>query len=90
MKQAARQASFLNKTTYEQIKLVHRAYVSEHKRPIQELLLQKSFSALLFANSNNSENHYRVCLSEEEIKNLLIGSTDIFKRICRIGTYRST
>ena len=35
-----------------------------------ELWLRKVFPAVVFANSNLPENRYRICLSEDEIKEL--------------------
>lgn len=88
MRQAAKEASLMNKTTYEQMKSVARAYVTKRECSIQEavyhvmpeLWLRKSFPAVIFANSNIPENRYKVCCSEEEIKELPEDSIDIFKR----------
>ena len=45
-----------------------------------ELWLRKKFPPVVFANTNISENCFRVCLDEREIKDLPENSTDIFRK----------
>ena len=45
-----------------------------------ELWLKKCSPGVLFANSNLPENRYKMCLNEEEIKELTKDSTNIFKK----------
>ena len=45
-----------------------------------ELWLRKTFSAVVFSNTNIPENRFRDCLEEKEIKDIPENSTDIFKK----------
>ena len=45
-----------------------------------ELWLRKCSSGVLFANINLPENRYKMCLNEEEIKELAKDRTNIFKK----------
>ena len=45
-----------------------------------ELWLRKTFPRVVFANSNISEDRYRVCCSEGELQEMCADSADIFKR----------
>ena len=88
MKQAAKEAVNLNKTNFEQMKSVARAYATKRECSIQEavylllpeLWLRKTFPGVIFANSNMPENRFRVCRSKEEIDELPEDSCDIFKQ----------
>ena len=78
MKQAAKEAINLNKTQYEQMKSIAKAYASKRECSVQEavyllmpeLWLRKTFPGVIFANSNLPENRYRIVLSKEEIDEL--------------------
>ena len=86
--QAAREAFKMNLDHYEQMKAVARAYITKRECSVQEavyhvmpeLWLRKTFPCVIFANSNLPENRFKICRSEEEIKELPADSTDIFKR----------
>ena len=88
MKQAAKEALKMNLNHYEQMKAVARAYITKRECSVQEavyhvmpeLWLRKTFPRVLFANSNLPENRFKICRSEEEIKELPAESADIFKR----------
>ena len=88
MKQAAKEAVNLNKTQYEQMKSIAKAYASKRECSSQEavyllmpeLWLRKTFPGVLFANSNLPENRYRIVLSKEEIDELPEDSCDVFKK----------
>ena len=88
MKQAAKEAIKKNLSSYEQMKAIYRAYMTKRECSVQEavyhvmpeLWLRKPFPRVIFANSNLPEKRYRICLSEEEIKELPEESTDVFKR----------
>ena len=78
MKQAAKEALKSNKTNIEQMRSVARAYATKRECSVQEavyilmpeLWLRKTFPGVIFANSNLTENRFRVCRSKEEIEEL--------------------
>ena len=88
MNQAFNEAMASKHTTYDQMKSITRTYSMKREFSIQEavyhtmpeLWLQKTFPAMVFANTNIPENRFRVCFDEREMKNLLENSTDIFKK----------
>ena len=85
---AIRQAFEERLDKYEQMRAIAHAYTTKRECSIQEavyntmpeLWLRKIFPAVIFANSNLPEERYRMCLSEDEIKELPEDSTEIFKR----------
>ncbi|XP_066911584.1 uncharacterized protein [Clytia hemisphaerica] len=88
MKQAAKEAMNSNQTLREKMKSVSRAYRTSREMSIQEAVaiilpeiwLRKTSPGVIFANSNLPENRYRVCKSEEEILNMDVGDTNVFKK----------
>ena len=78
MKQAAKDACNMNKNYFEQMKSIARAYATKRECSVQEavyhvmpeLWLIKCSPGVLFANGNLPENRYKMCLNEEEIKEL--------------------
>ena len=88
MKQAAKDACNMNKNNFEQMKSIARAYTTKRECSVQEavyhvmpeLWLRKCSPGVLFANSNLPEHRYKMCLNEEEIKELPEDSTNIFKK----------
>ena len=88
MKQAAKEARESNKTTYEQMKFVARAYITKRECSVQEavyhvmpgLWLRKSYPRVIFVNTNLPEKRFRVWLMEDELNELPEESTNVFKR----------
>ena len=88
MKQAAKEARESNKTTYEQMKFIARAYITKRECSVQEavyhvmpeLWLRKSYPRVIFVNTNLPEKRFRVCLTEDELNVLPEESTNVFKR----------
>ena len=78
----------MNKNNFEQMKSIARAYTTKRECSVQEavyhvmpeLWLRKCSPGVLFANSNLPEHRYKMCLNEEEIKELPEDSTNIFKK----------
>ena len=70
------------------MKSIARAYATKRECSVQEavyhvmpeLWLRKCSPGVLFANSNLPEHRYKMCLNEEEIKELPEDSTNIFKK----------
>ena len=87
MKQAVQDVFEKKLDNYEQMMSVANAYINKRKCSIQECVyhtlpgqwLRKTFSGVIFANSNVSEKRFRVCLNEDEIFELLEDSNKIFK-----------
>ena len=88
MKQAAKEAKELDKSSYEQMKSIARAYITKRECSVQEavyhvmpeLWLRKSYPCVNFINTNMPEKRFRVCRTEEELGQLPADSTDVFKR----------
>ena len=88
MKQAAKEAKGLNKSSYEQMKSIAKAYITKRECSVQEtvyhvmpeLWLRKSYPCVIFINTNMPEKRFRVCRMEEELGELPEDSTDVFKR----------
>ena len=88
MKQAAKEAKELNKSSYEQMKSIARAYITKRECSVQEavchvmpeLWLRKSYPCVIFINTNMPEKHFRVCRTEDKLGELPEDSTDVFKR----------
>ena len=86
MNQAFNEAKASKLTNYDQMKSIARAYFMKRECSVQEavyhimpgLLLQKTFPAVVFANTNIPEKRFKVCLDEKEIKGLPENSTNIF------------
>ena len=75
MAQAVKEVWDKSLNNYEQMKLIIKAYATKRECSVQavyhimsELWLKKIFPALVFANTNLPENCFRVCFSEQEIK----------------------
>ena len=72
----------------ERMKKVAISFLSHRQCSVQEaayqvlsgLWLRKTFPVVTFANTNLPDKRYRICKSEEELKELPENSTDIFKR----------
>ena len=87
MNQAVKEAWGKKSNNYDQMKLIAQMYASKRECNVQEamyhiipeLWLRKVFPAVLFANKNLTENRYKVCVSEKEIKQTPESSRDIFK-----------
>ena len=85
MNQAFNEAKASKLTNYDQMKSIAQAYFMKRQCSVQEavyhimpeLLLQKTFPAVVFANTNIPEKRFRVCLDEKEIKGLPENSTNI-------------
>ena len=88
MNQAAKEAFKMNLDHYEQMKAISRAYITKRECSVQEavyhvmpeLWLRKTYPRVIFANSNLPENRFKICRSEEEIKELPEDSVDVFKK----------
>ena len=86
MKQAAKEAVTTNKSKFEQMKAIARAYATKRECSVQEavyhimpeLWLRKTSPRFMFANSNLPENRYKLFRTQEEINELPEDSTDIF------------
>ena len=86
MNEAFNEAMTSKLTSYDQMKSIARAYSLKRECSVQEavyhimpeLWLRKTFPAMVFANTNISENRSRVCFDEREIKDLSENPTDIF------------
>ena len=78
MKQEAQNACTMSKSNLEQMKSIAREYATKTEFSVQEtvyhvmpeLWLRNYSPEVIFANSNLPENRYRMCLSEEEIREL--------------------
>ena len=75
MKQAAKEAKELNKSSYEQMKSIAKAYITKRECSVQEavyhvmpeLWLRKSYPCVIFINTNMPEKRFRVnviCLTD--------------------------
>ena len=81
MKQAAREALVGNKSDYEKMKAIARAYVQEAVYLVMpELWFHKIFPAVIFLSSNMPEKCYKIFKKKDEIDELPDDSTDIFQR----------
>ena len=75
MTHAAKEASTLNLNAVEQMKSISKAYYTKRECSVKEavyhvmpeLWLRKTFTGVIFANSNIPEHRYRVCCSEAEL-----------------------
>ena len=88
MKQAVKEAMKSNKSAYEQMKSIARAYITKRECSVQEavyhvipeLWLRKAYPTVIFINTNLPEKRFRICCCEEELSELPEDSTDVFKR----------
>ena len=88
MKEALKEAVNLEKSSYETMKNIAKAYNTNRECSVQEavyltmpqLWLRKCFPAIQFVNTNLPDERYRVFKSEEEIEELEDDSTNVFKR----------
>ena len=88
MKQAVWDAFEKELNNYEQMKLVDSDYINKREWSIQECAyhilqgqqLRKTFSGVIFADSNMPEKRFRFCLGEDKISELPEDSKNIFKR----------
>ena len=86
MKQATMKIMKTNGDSYEQMEAISRASKTKTECSVQEafdhimpeLWVRKSYSRVIFANSNLPGNRFMICLSEEEINELPDESTVIF------------
>ena len=73
---------------YKQIKSIAQAYASNRECSVQEVIyhclpelwLIKVLPGVIFANSNISENHFKILRSQQEISELPDESDDTFKK----------
>ena len=88
MKQAAKEALNGNKSEYETMKAVARAYATKRECSVQEavyllmpeLWLRRVFPGVVFLNSNVPAKRYRIFKMKSEIDELPSDSTDIFQQ----------
>ena len=88
MKEALKEAINLEKSSYEAMKDIAKAYNTNRECSVQEavyltmpeLWLRKCFPAIQFVNTNLPDERYRVFKSEEEIEELEEDSPNVFKR----------
>ena len=88
MKQAAKEAYTMKLNVFEEIKLISKAYSTKRECSVQEavyrvmpeLWLRNTCPGVIFANRNLTEDRYRRCRNEDEIKEMPEDSTDFFKR----------
>ena len=88
MKQAAKEAFKGNKTDYEKMKAVARAYATKRECSVQEavyllmpeLWLRRIFPRVIFLNSNIPSKRYRIFKKKDKIDDLPSDSTDIFQQ----------
>ena len=88
MSQAVKEAFEDKLDNYQQMKSVAQTHVNKRECSIQECVyqvlsgqwLRKTFSGVIFANSNIPEKRYRICREEKDISQLPEDSRDIFKR----------
>ena len=86
MKQAL-EARNSNSDKFQQIFKIAKPYSSNRECSVQEavyhvmpeLWLRKTFTRVIFANSNFPENQFRICKTEEQLSELPDDSSDIFK-----------
>ena len=87
MKEAVRDALQKELNNYEQVKSFTNAYNNERECSIQECVyhilpcqwLRKTFSGVIFMNSNIPEKCFRLCLDEHKISELPEDSKKVFK-----------
>ena len=88
MSQAVKEAFEDKLDNYQQMKSVAQTHLNKRECSIQECVyqvlsgqwLRKTFSGVIFANSNIPEKRYRICREEKDISQLPEDSRDIFKR----------
>ena len=88
MKQAAKEALKGNKSDYEKMKAIAKAYITKRECSAQEavylimpgLWLRKLFPRVIFSNSNLPEKWFRIFKKKAKIDELPDDSTDIFQR----------
>ena len=88
MKQVARETIARNKSDYEKMKAIARAYATKRECSVQqavylivpELWLGKIFPTVIFLNSNMPEKNYKMFKKKDEIGELPDDSTDMFQR----------
>ena len=87
MKQAAKEALKGNKSDYEKMKAIAKAYITKRECSAQkavylkpELCLREIFPRVIFLNSNLPEKRFRIFKKRAEIDELPGDSTDIFQR----------
>ena len=88
MKHAAKEALNGNKSDYEKMKSITRAYATKRECSVQkavylvmpELWLRRVFPRLIFLNSNLPEKRYKIFKKKGDIKVLPDDSTDLFQR----------
>ena len=88
MKEALKEAVNLEKSSYEAIRSIAKAYNTNRECSVQEavyltmpeLWLRKCFPAIQFINTNLPNERYRVFKSEEELEDLDDDSSNVFKR----------
>ena len=88
MKQVAKEALTGNKSDYEKMKAIAKAYITKRECSVQEavylimpeLWLCKIFPRVIFLNSNLPEKRFRIFKKKAKIDELPDDSTDIFQR----------
>ena len=86
MKQTGKEALKMNKSDYERMKAIRKAYITKRECSVQEavylimpeLLLRKIFPRVIFLNSSLPEKFFRIFKKKAEIDELPGDSTDIF------------
>ena len=87
MKQAAKEAGMSGMTEKEKMRAVAKDYSKKRECSVQEavyllmpeLWLRKTFSKVIFLNSNVPEKRYRMFRSKEDLEGVLGDGTDIFQ-----------
>ena len=88
MKEALKESANSEKSSYDTMKNIAKAYNTNRECSVQEavyltmpeLWLRKCFPAIQFVNTNLPDERYRIFKAEEEIEELVEDSTDVFKR----------
>ena len=88
MRQAAKETGMSGKTEVEKMRAVAEAYSKKRECSVQEavylltpeLWLRKTFSKVIFLNSNVPEKRYRMFRSKEDLEGVPGDGTDIFQR----------
>ena len=88
MKQVAKETLLGNKSDYEKMKIIARAYTTRRKNSVREavyLLMPvfwscKIFPRVFFLNSNLPEKRYKIFKKNADIVELLYDSTNLFQR----------